>query len=443
MEKQWAELTPAEKRAARFKKWLSPPDIQFNSPEAEKAYKARVTRLINVIELKTLPDRVPVILPMGFLPAFYSGSSLQAVMYDSSELVRAWRKAIQDFEMDVFDAPVTIFSAKAYERLDYKLYKWPGHGLPSDSSSFQYIEGEYMKANEWDAFLNNPTEYWQRVLMPRTSGALEPLGKLPAWSPQGVLPMGYVMTLGRPEVQAAFQAMFEAGKMASEHSAAIRGIRIEAIKAGVPTLRTGFSSAPFDILGDTLRGTQGIIMDMYRQPDKIMAAIEKITPIVIESALAMANASECPIVSFPLHKGEDSFMSRKQYETFYWPSFRKVLVSLINEGVVPYVFAEGKYNTRLETIKDVPRGSMIWWFESTDMANAKRILGDTACISGNVPISILLTGTSQQVKEHCRKLIEVCAPGGGYILNGAAFMNKGDPANLLAMMEAAKEYGGY
>jgi uroporphyrinogen-III decarboxylase len=60
-----------------------------------------------------------------------------------------------------------------------------------------------------------------------------------------------------------------------------------------------------------------------------------------------------------------------------------------------------------------------------------------------VPASVLHTGTPQQVKEHCRKLIEVCAPGGGYILSGAAGMNEGNPDNLRAMMEAAKEYGVY
>jgi uroporphyrinogen-III decarboxylase len=47
------------------------------------------------------------------------------------------------------------------------------------------------------------------------------------------------------------------------------------------------------------------------------------------------------------------------------------------------------------------------------------------------------------VKEYCRKLIETCAPGGGYILTGAAGMNEGNPDNLRAMMEAAREYGAY
>ena len=77
------------------------------------------------------------------------------------------------------------------------------------------------------------------------------------------------------------------------------------------------------------------------------------------------------------------------------------------------------------------------------MARAKKVLGDSACIAGNVPASLMHTGTPKDVKEYCRKLIETCAPGGGYILTGAAGMNEGNPDILRAYMEAAKEYGVY
>ena len=78
-----------------------------------------------------------------------------------------------------------------------------------------------------------------------------------------------------------------------------------------------------------------------------------------------------------------------------------------------------------------------------DMAKAKKVLGDTACVAGNIPVTMLCTGTAENVREHCRKLIDVCAPGGGYILTGGATMDRGNPDNLRAVMEAAKEYGVY
>jgi uroporphyrinogen-III decarboxylase len=153
--------------------------------------------------------------------------------------------------------------------------------------------------------------------------------------------------------------------------------------------------------------------------------------------------SGTPTIFFPLHKGADGFMSGKQFETFYWPSLRKVLLALSKEGILPVLFAEGSYNTRLGVIQDMPKGSVAWYFDQTDIVRAKKEIGDKYCIIGNVPTSLLMTGRPADVKEHCRKLIEACGKGGGYILAGGANIDEGNPENLRAVMAAAKEYGAY
>jgi uroporphyrinogen-III decarboxylase len=202
------------------------------------------------------------------------------------------------------------------------------------------------------------------------------------------------------------------------------------------------SQAPFDMVGDFLRGTRGIMMDIFQRPDKLQQAMAKLVPVAISDAVNSANASGCPIIFIPLHKGTGGFMSNKQFEEFYWPTLREVMMGLINEGLIPLPFAEGNYEPRLEIIKDLPRSSTIWFFEHMDMAKAKKILGHT-CIAGNVPVTMMVTGKPAEVKERCRQLIEVCAPGSGYILTAGAWMDIGNPDNLRAMMEAAKEYGVY
>ena len=217
----------------------------------------------------------------------------------------------------------------------------------------------------------------------------------------------------------------------------------EALEAGYAGFGGGMSGAPFDLLTDMLRGTTGIFLDMYRQPEKIKEAMDVLTPILIEEAVAAADHALSPIIMMPLHKGEKGFMSPGQFEEFYWPTLKQVLMGLINEGLVPMPFAEGRYGARLEVIRDLPKGSTIWIFEDIDMARAKKILGDSACIAGNVPASLLVTSTPEAVEEACRKLIEICAPGGGYILTAGAGMNKGNPDNLRAMQAAAEKYGRY
>ncbi len=68
-ETRWTDLSPEERREERFKRWLSPPHMKFSSPEAEQGYQARVRRFIKVIKLEE-PDRVPLMLPVNFLPAY-------------------------------------------------------------------------------------------------------------------------------------------------------------------------------------------------------------------------------------------------------------------------------------------------------------------------------------------------------------------------------------
>jgi uroporphyrinogen-III decarboxylase len=217
------------------------------------------------------------------------------------------------------------------------------------------------------------------------------------------------------------------------------------VELGYPAGMMGaLAKAPFDTLGDTLRGTQGIWMDMYRQPDKLLAALEVITRLTIKSAVRQANASGDMMAIFPLHKGADGWMSQPQFEKFYWPSLKKVVDALIAEGIMVTLFAEGSYNTRLDSVNEFPKGMVHWMFDQTDMARAKAVLGDKCSISGNVPASLLVAGTPEEVKEHCRRLIEVCAPGGGYILApGNMDIASVKLENVLAMNAAAREYGVY
>jgi len=60
-----------------------------------------------------------------------------------------------------------------------------------------------------------------------------------------------------------------------------------------------------------------------------------------------------------LHKGLDRFMSNEQYKKFYWPSLRKVMMGLIDEGLVPLPLFEGNCASRLEIIKDIPKREAI------------------------------------------------------------------------------------
>jgi uroporphyrinogen-III decarboxylase len=440
--KKRAVMTWQEKREEHFKRWLNPPGVKFVNKEAEKLYKQRVTRFIKAIKLEE-PDRVPVITPVQYFPAVYAGTNMKKVMNDYDELKRAWLKFLRDFDdMDCYFPPSLVLPAKVLDMIDYKIQKWPGHGLPDNGTSHQYIEGEYMVPEEYDFLINDPADYLQRYFLPHSVGALEAFGKMSPLTPFVAIPVGYIAQFADPQIQKAYETLFAAGRETVKWAVAVDEVSQAALSAGLPNVWGGMSGAPFDMIGDFLRGTNGIMMDMFKRPDKLHEAMARIAPIAISEGVASANASGCPIVFMPLHKGTGGFMSNRQFEEFYWPTLKEVMMGLVNEGLVPMPFAEGNYEARLDIIKDMPRSSVIWFFEHMDMAKAKKALGHI-CIAGNVPVSVMCTGKPEEVKERCRKLIEICAPGSGYILTAGAYLDIGNPDNLRAMLEAAKEYGKY
>jgi len=198
-----------------------------------------------------------------------------------------------------------------------------------------------------------------------------------------------------------------------------------------------------------LRGTHGVLMDIYRRPDKLLEAIEKVLPIVIGEALtddakAIAKTTGVAMVFIALHKGSDEFMSLKHFQTFYWPTLRALILAVINEGLTPLVLVEGDYTSRLEIIRDIPKGKAIYWFEKTDIFKAKEVLGDVVCIKGNVPATLLCTGSPQKVRDYCKKLIDIVGKGGGFIMDADTVVPiDSKPENVKAMADTVREYGIY
>jgi uroporphyrinogen-III decarboxylase len=249
--------------------------------------------------------------------------------------------------------------------------------------------------------------------------------------------------LGLPPVQSALKAMIEAGNEALKWIGTVGAYGAKMTSAGFPAFFGGGTKAPFDTIGDTLRGTKGIIMDMYRQPAKLIRAMEQLTPIMVKMGVTNAKLNGCPVVFIPLHKGADGFLNDQQFKKFYWPTFKALLEGLIAEGCIPFPWAEGGYNSRLDVIKDSPKGKVFWGFDSTDMVRAKKVLSGVSAIGGNLPISTLAVGKPEDVKAAVKKLIDNCAKGGGYIMMTGATVENVPPANVKMMIDATKEYGVY
>lgn len=446
MQKRFIDVSAEaeQKQEEQFSLWLLGDGIPFVDDNAAAAYRERVSLLKDAIQLKKTPARIPICPSAGFFPVQYAGVSMYDAMYDYEILTSAWEKYCRDFTPDAYNAPTTVVPGKPLEILDFKLCKWPGQGV-SKQQEYQYVEKEYMKADEYQDLIDDPTGYFMSTYFPRIFGSLKPLEKMPLLPPVNEIPCipPALIPFGTEELQSAFKALREAGQETIRWISAVRRLNGSIMGQGYPSFSGGFTKAPFDVIGDTLRGTRGIMLDMYRHPDELREACERITPFMVKSGVASCKAAGHIMPFIPLHKGADGFMSDEQFRTFYWPTLRKLIIGLVNEGCVPQLFAEGGYNQRLETICDLPKGKTVWWFDLTDMERAKKTVGPVACIAGNVPVSLLCTATPDSVRAYCKSLMDSAGKDGGFIFSTGAGMQGSKVENVKAMIDFSKQYAFY
>jgi uroporphyrinogen-III decarboxylase len=400
---------------------------------------------INTAIRMEIPDRVPIDMAFGYFSAKYAGVPCSVVYYEADKWLAATRKTALDFQPDGIFYIEMLAPGKVMEILDPKTSKWPGFGVPADHSH-QAVELEAMKADEYDLLMTDPTDFMLRVYLPRTVGVMAPFAELPRFSAGGFGYMG-AMALGemlaRPDVAAAVELLQRAGRESIAWRQRIPMITREIEDLGFPVSGFGGGGAPFDQVSDFLRGMAGTMLDMYRQPDKLLALCDQLLKRTLARIAAMPERKDAPRVFMALHRGSDGFMSLKQFETFYWPGLKAVILAMVDKGMVPGVFFEGDWTQRLEYLLELPRGKVLAHFDTTDIVRAKAVLKNHLCIRGNIPASLLQAGSVSEVKDYCKKLIDVVGKDGGLIVCPRVVPDEARAENLHAMIDFTKEYGVY
>jgi hypothetical protein len=309
-----------------------------------------------------------------------------------------------------------------------------------------------MSEKEYDLFLSDPSDFVLRYYLPRTYGVFAPLAELPPFRDLAGGFINFLMgTLARPEYRDMAERIL---KSAAETERTTR-VAMELAKLegelGYPTqfgrggVRMGIGGAPFDVVSDFLRGMRGAMLDMYRCPDKLLAACEMIQKWRLDAAqpAIVDEQGRRPRVFMALHRGSDGFMSKQQFEKFYWPGLKKAILKSIELGYDVAPFFEGVWDNRLEYLLDLPKGRVVFWAEQTDLVKAKKMLGKHMCIQGGVPPTLLQAATPQEVEEHVKKLIKTVGKGGGLIVGPGSAMDYARPENVRAMVDTVKKYGVY
>lgn len=414
-------------------------------PEPARArYEARLERVKDAIGLQ-VPDRVPVVVAHAlFYMTRAAGISNKKAMADHKKRLAVWRDATVKLDLDMAIHPIVLPPSQPFSLLQVEQFRWPGGGLPDDAC-FQFVEREYLKADEYDAFLANPGDFTVRTLWPRLARALEPLSLLPPllwFSNSRSLAYMLAPLLGTEPFARLLETAVEVGKASVQFTLELLNHMAELEELGFPMAYASAADAPFDYLADQLRGMKGSLLDLFRRPEKVLAAVDLLARMALENAIFLAATSQNPRVYIPLHRGSAGFMSDEQFARFYWPSLKKLLVALVDAGLTPLAYFEGDYTARLEYLAELPKGKILGHFEKVDRKKAKKTIGDTICFWGNVPAELLITGTADQVKDDVKDLIDTFADNGGLIVDGAKGLpDEAKPENVEAMIETVFRYG--
>jgi uroporphyrinogen-III decarboxylase len=414
------------------------------APEAKVAYEARWQRVMDCVELRQ-PDRMPVAMLATFWLAKYGNISCRQLMYDYDKVDELATRAILEFEPDIH-SPFMLACAtgRTIEAMDFKQLQWPGHGV-ADDQPYQYLDREYMMADEYDEFLFDPTGFYLQKYLPRIAGAFEGIQDLPVWPGLHYFRLvGNMRAFAKPSVKQAFANLIKAGEEAERLATHHAAFTAKMANLGHPGSYVSTSVSPYDLVADYFRGARGMMTDLYRNKDKLLALLDKARQFLVRMTIGASRGSGNPIVFIPIHWAPDAFMSDKQFREFWWPSFRQMLIELIDAGVIPMPLWEADCSKRLEIIKDIPPGKCIYWFERTDMIKAFEVLGDVVALRGNLSPSLMTTGKPDEVDAAVKHLVDnVWNKGGKLILDCAFGIPDETPVdNVRAMFTAARKYAG-
>ncbi|MDR0459658.1 MAG: hypothetical protein LBG68_04225 [Coriobacteriales bacterium] len=411
------------------------------------AYHVREQRFLDAIALSE-PDRVPILEPgTNAFPYHYSGYTMAEVVYDIEKAKSAIKKYLLDFDIDSGHTIGNCCEGQGLmlEKSRSKTNYWAGmpEAVIDENSIQQFIEFPLLEGHEYEHFVKDRTGTLLTRVLPRAYGVFEPLTKLNTDLLFLSAPnYGYLAGLfADPDFKSMADDLAELAQMSAEYSQQAGQLAAEVEEMGYPLMTGGAVIVSYDSISDFYRGTIGMSTDLYDYSDEVKQILDEHAKLVLAGLRARSNPNR--LVFIPMHKGMDGFLSDEQYATYYWPYLMAMVNTIIDAGMIPYVYTEGPYTSRLAFLKQLPPGKCLVHFEGVDMALAKQELGDIACLTGNFEAHFLTYASKEQVIEKTKRLLDVVAPGGGYVFDFDGGLYNAIPENVAACFETIKEYGKY
>jgi len=393
----------------------------------EQLYAERLKRYVTAMRNEK-PDKIPIRPFVAEFTAKYAGYTCQEVAHDYEKAFVAARKCAADFDWDAVVGNMVYVWTGLTQAIGLKYYGTPGIDVPADTG-FQYREPSeekaFMKPDEYDQLIEDPTGFLFNVWLPRVSHDVSAMDQ----------PTSLRNNLSFLKGGMAMLNYFNAF---GQQNALLRS------ESGTVSAIAGILKAPMDIIADKLRGYVGLVMDLIERPEKVLAACQALIPHLTYTALSGADPDKNVPITIWMHRGCVPFVTMDHFNNIYWPTLKPIIEEIWANGHQVLFYAEGDWNAHLKSFAELPDKSIIYHADRGDIFEVHKAIGHKFCLSGGIPNFLLSYGTEDQVRDYCKKVIDGVAGDGGYIMDASAIMqNDAKTENLRAMTEFTREYGVY
>lgn len=232
-----------------------------------------------------------------------------------------------------------------------------------------------------------------------------------------------------------------------QQAAAVRKVQTDAIeKYGYLKAPAGADAGgikcPLDFIADFIRGFTGVLNDCKRYKSQLEEACEAVLPLLIKRATPV-KPHYLGTTSITTHM--PGFMNTKDFERFYYPTFKKMIDTFAESGMGVRVFCEGNWARYLDHLHELPANVRLR-FEYADPKTVKEKLGDKQIISGFYPFSLLQIASKEKVIDEAKKLVDILAPGGHYYFefDKSAITCQGNTKeNMIALSDYLRDNTNY
>ncbi len=354
------------------------------------------------------PDRVPIVANATSWPILDSDThaKLSEALSDWELNEKIYYEFIERYDFDSYSQMPGRYNKKMLDALEVKEVVFD-----DERKTVNWIETEMMTADELPMYRDRRTElYWTKVVSRRYSDInMEKLVKA-----------------------------YQADRIQREGQQRVAKNIVE--KYHAPLQRRTNLQHPLEMIFE-LRGIKNFSMDMRRRPELLQEIIDAQIPDVISHVRQLCeNPDERYITQAFLGALGHSVLNEKQFEKFYWPTFKAIVETMHEYGYQLGLQWQAVLSSRIDFFKELPKHSLKIEIEE-DIFEIRKLLPDQ-CLMGGMPIEYLGSATKEEAVDYVKKVVTELG-GNGIILAAnktMAFEHDGKRENLLAMLEFAKNY---